>query len=35
MVYDVLKDALRRRYSVQSVNGDAEDEQTPINGTEA
>ena len=35
MVYDDQKDALRRRYSVQAGNGDADDEQSQNNNSEA
>ncbi len=35
MVYDVQKDALRRRYSSQGSSGEAEDEQSQSNGSEA
>jgi exosome complex component RRP41 len=35
MVYDVQKDALRRRYAVQDSSVEAEDEAAQSNGSEA
>ena len=35
MVYDVQKDALRRRYAIQGGSGEVEDEAAQTNGTEA